>query len=134
MELMYEQVVAQNVSSLSYFVPELILFGTIVLILVADMMVCGDRPTLMASLALGGLALTAAALVYQPAVDRDLFAGTLALDPFATFFKFLFVVALTIAVLVSMKAEDVGAPRSAEYNAMMLTLGSGMFLMASATL
>jgi NADH-quinone oxidoreductase subunit N len=31
-----------------------------------------------------------------------------------------------------MKAEDVGAPRSAEYNAMMLTLGSGMFLMASA--
>ena len=60
------------------------------------------------------------------------FGGTFLLDPFSTFFKFVFYIACGLGILLSMnylKIEDI---HRGEYYALMLFATTGMMLMASA--
>jgi NADH-quinone oxidoreductase subunit N len=60
------------------------------------------------------------------------FGGTFLLDPFSTFFKFVFYIACGLGILVSinyLKIEDI---HRGEYYALMLFATTGMMLMASA--
>jgi NADH-quinone oxidoreductase subunit N len=134
-----------NVASLKYFAPELILSLGILGILVIDLVV--GRPSRQRSFAVALATLVAAGiatLVTQGSGATDklgLFGGLIARDPFSDFFKLLFtltsilvgVTALRSSDAIEYRAGDNRDKESGEFYALLLTLALGMFLMAAST-
>ena len=132
-----------NAHSVAPFLPELILAATVLLVLASDLV--AGRPSLAraATLSLLGLASAfAVTLSTLHAAPRGLFFGLLARDPFANFFKLLFIGADALIVFAAMRSRDAidfaAAPPlrddgAAEFYALTLTTTLGMMLMAAAT-
>ncbi len=124
-----------NLASAALFRPELALtFGTMALFL-ADLAWKNHpgRPARLAAAALVVLAIAAGFLLAQPAGAASLFNGMAASDRFATFFKWLFLGAAALTVLIAAPGKDFPASRLGEFYALLLAIVLGMFLMASAT-
>ncbi|MFN3385877.1 MAG: NADH-quinone oxidoreductase subunit N [Candidatus Thermochlorobacter sp.] len=126
--------VLQN--SMSTFVPELSLSILFLVLIFVDMLTKGNR-LIIPALAIAGMVITGF-FVYQqhsfPAEQK--FFGMIAIDPFAIFFKYLFLGSGILAVLISMDSEELNEPKSrsmGEYYAILVAMVLGMFLMASAT-
>jgi NADH-quinone oxidoreductase subunit N len=133
--------------SLAYFLPELVLTATILLVVFLDLAITGssrrDATEWPGTLAFAG---TGAALVatfglqwlgIRGLVDHPggtwLFGRMLVLDDFSVFFKVLLGLALLAAVWMSLGSREVrGRPNEGEYFALLLASGLGMFLMAAA--
>ncbi len=127
--------VSANLASAVHFRPELALtFGTLALLAV-DLRWKRDpaRRTWLAASALAVLAITAGLLAAQPAGGRALFNGMIATDAFATFFKWLFLAAAALTVLIAAPGKDFPAARLGEFYALLMAIVLGLFLMASAT-
>lgn len=127
--------VQENLGSAAFFRPELALtFGTMALFLV-DLAWKNHpgRPGRLAASALVVLAATAALLAAQPPEARSLFNGMIATDGFATFFKWLFVAAAALTVMISAPGKEFPPARLGEFYALLMAIVLGMFLMASAT-
>jgi NADH-quinone oxidoreductase subunit N len=127
--------VEANLGSAAFFRPELALtFGTMLLFLV-DLAWKSHpgRAGRLAASALVVLAVTAALLAYQPAGARSLFNGMIATDGFATFFKWLFVAAAAMTVMIAAPGKEFPPQRLGEFYALLMAIVLGMFLMASAT-
>ena len=122
-----------NFDSLAYFLPELILTGLIVTIVLVDVMLpASKRDRIIWMLSLGGLAVTALALLLQPATEQSLFLGSLAADPYSRFFKWIFLGAVGIIIGISPATRQLdGSPRH-EYYLFLIAVTFGLFLMASA--
>jgi len=60
-----------------------------------------------------------------------MFNGMIVSDPFATFFKWLFLGAGILTVLISARSIELGPPRIGVYYALLTSVVLGMFLMAS---
>ena len=118
--------------------PELSMAGLGVLVLLVDLVV--RRKGLLPVVAVAGLA---APLAFSIALWLDLNGsgvssasyvfGTLAVDKFALFFKFLFVGVAALVVLVSTEYVKKFGRFQAEYYALILLSTSGMMLLASTT-
>lgn len=122
-----------NFESVRYFVPELILSGAMIVVLIADLLVRGRAKGLVVWLTVGALAAaTIAALELYGAGSALLFTNMIALDPFAVYFKILFFVATALVVLVSTISPDTRNVDTGEFAALMLAVALGMSLMASA--
>jgi NADH-quinone oxidoreductase subunit N len=76
---------------------------------------------------------TAGFLATAPAGERSLFNGMVATDGFATFFKWLFLLAAALTVLIASPARDFPPQRLGEFYALLMALVLGLFLMASAS-
>jgi len=124
-----------NLASVAAFQPELALtFGTMAMfILDLFWKKHPDRPARLATGALLVLGVTAFFLAGQPAGARSLFNGMIATDGFATFFKWLFLLAAALTVLISAPGKDFPPARIGEFYALMTAMLLGLFLMASAT-
>ena len=125
----------ENLRSALWFQPEMALtFGTLFL-LVIDLFwrKSAARVALLAAGALGVLGVTAALLVRQPDYAQSLFNGMLANDAFAIFFKWLFLAAGALTVLVAAQGKDFPPARIGEFFALLMAIVLGMFMMASAT-
>ena len=122
-----------NFDSLAYFLPELILTGLIVTIVLVDVMLpASKRDRIIWMLSLGGLAVTALALLLQPTTEQSLFLGSLAADPYSRFFKWIFLGAVGIIIGISPATRQLdGSPRH-EYYLFLIAVTFGLFLMASA--
>jgi NADH-quinone oxidoreductase subunit N len=131
-----------NMQSLRWFAPELILSAGILLILIADLF--APRPSLRRSGAIALASLAGALVATILTMDgqrRGLFGGLIARDPFTDFFKILFVVATALVGVSAMRSRDAIEYRpgpeqdheSGEFYALTLTATIGMFLMAAAT-
>jgi NADH-quinone oxidoreductase subunit N len=124
-----------NLASVAAFRPELALtFGTMALFLID--LLWKNHPARPARLAVGALVVlgvTAVLLAGQPAGARSLFNGMIATDSFATFFKWLFLMAAALTVLISAPGKDFPPARIGEFYALMMAMTLGLFLMASAT-
>jgi NADH-quinone oxidoreductase subunit N len=132
--LQYGAAVRDNLASLGSFRPELALtFGTLLLFL-ADVIwrKSGVRRTVMTVAALAVLGVTAAFLASQPATGARLFNGMLATDAFATFFKWLFLGAGFVVVLIAAAGKDFPTPRIGQFYALLSAIVLGLFLMSSA--
>jgi NADH-quinone oxidoreductase subunit N len=130
-----DALVDNNLSSLGLFQPETALtLGAIGLFLL-DLFWRRHpaRRPLLSAAALGVLALAGLLLVSQPAESLRLFNGLLASDRFATFFKWLFLAAAFLTVLIVAQGEDFPDARLGEFYGLLLAVVLGMFLMASAT-
>jgi NADH-quinone oxidoreductase subunit N len=127
--------VTENLRSALWFRPEMALtFGTLFL-LVIDLF-WKKSPARIAYLTAGALAVlgvTAVFLAQQPSDAQTLFNGMVANDAFANFFKWLFVAAGVLTVIVASLGKDFPAARIGEFYALLMAIVLGMFMMASAT-
>ncbi len=130
-----QQLIENNLASAASFRPELVLtFGSIALFAL-DLVWrrAAARKQLLAAAALAVLGLAALFLAAQPSGSTALFNGMIATDGFATFFKWLFLAAGILTVLIVAQGEDFPSPRVGEFYALLVAVVLGMFLMASAT-
>src|SRR5262249_28087089 len=118
-----------NLASLAHFLPELLLTGGILLLVIVDLLVANKTH-------LGDLALiiTAGALlliVLTPGTASAwLFFRMLVFVGFAMFFRALIALAALVAVWMSMGSEEVRGCDQGEYYAILLASTLAMFLMA----
>jgi len=127
--------VSENLRSAGWFGPELALtFGTMVL-LVIDLFwkKSPARVAYLTACALAVLGIAAVLLSLQPNDAQSLFNGMLANDAFASFFKWLFLGAGALTVLVASQGKDFPPARIGEFYALLVAIVLGMFMMASAT-
>jgi NADH-quinone oxidoreductase subunit N len=127
--------VDENLRSALWFQPEMALtFGTLFLFVI-DLFwrKSAARVAYLATGALAVLGVTAALLARQPSDAQVLFNGMLANDAFAIFFKWLFLGAGALTVLVAAQGKDFPSARIGEFFALLMAIVLGMFMMASAT-
>jgi NADH-quinone oxidoreductase subunit N len=144
-----QPLVEQNTGSLWWFRPELALCAGVLAMLVVDL---GWRPSIALPaagaapgtiartrrvwLTLAGLLVLLAAgglLAFQPRGMAFLFNGMIASDAFATFFKWLFLAAGAVTMVVAALGNELASERIGEFHALLVAVVLGMFLMASAS-
>ena len=113
-----------------YILPEILLTAGALVVLVIDL-VFRDRDDLTLPATLVTLLITAGALYSFVGVDTVASRGLLAIDGFATFFKFIFLFAAVVTVLMSSAYLKVEGVRAGEYYFLILCATLGMMFMAS---
>ena len=108
---------------------ELALFGMIVLVF--DLLLQNKR--WLGYISLAGLAWAGFFLFrLRNVVDAPAYGGVLTLDPFAWFFKAIFLIAAALAVAISLKYLDIERENHGEYYALLLFATMGMMFMVGA--
>jgi NADH-quinone oxidoreductase subunit N len=120
-----------QLSDLRAIAPELALavFGLVVLVF--DLIVPDKRKLGYAALA--GLVVSAYLLFANSGLNVSAYGGQLAVDPFAAYFKFIFLIAAGLTIGLSMRYLDVEGEQHAEYYALLLFATMGMMFMAGGT-
>ncbi|RMF62980.1 MAG: NADH-quinone oxidoreductase subunit N, partial [Calditrichaeota bacterium] len=127
-------IVQNNIDSLSYFVPELLLVGVAVVLIIADLVLKNERSAWTSFIALAGLVAAFFAVLKQYDLGtRSIFGDMLVVDPFSLYFKLLFLASSVMVVFLSMGSVELAGRPVGEYFTLLVTLTLGMFLMASST-
>ncbi|HEX2928234.1 MAG TPA: proton-conducting transporter membrane subunit, partial [Candidatus Binatia bacterium] len=122
----------KNVASLSFFYPELILSGTILLLIVLDLMARNKRSLALVAIAGSAAALIATLDLYS-AQPGWLFHRMMILDNFSLFFKVVALAATILCVWMSIGSNEIRQVHEGEYYTLLLTSALGMFFMASSS-
>ncbi|MBD3334289.1 MAG: NADH-quinone oxidoreductase subunit NuoN [Candidatus Eisenbacteria bacterium] len=137
-ELIYRSV--GNLESLQYYLPELSLLGVFLVVFFIDLATGRERSRAAGPVAVVGLAVVAAVTLWtqmrvsaagEPGVR--LFFGMVAADPIATFFKLVFLAAVAVTILMTLRDSELTDRRLGEYYSLLLLLTMGLFFMASST-
>jgi NADH-quinone oxidoreductase subunit N len=130
-----QRLVLDNLNSAFWFRPELALTFGSMLVFVADLIWrrSPGRVPRLAGLTLLVLAITAGLLTVQDGDARSLFNRMIVNDAYATFFKWLFVAAASLTVIIAAQGRELASERMGEFFALLLAITLGMFLMASST-
>ncbi len=121
-----------NFESLRFFYPEAILSGTILLLVVLDLLLKQKKK--LAYLAGAGCLLSLlATLDLYGAPSGWLFHRMIVLDNFSLFFKVISLVATLGVVWISLSSREIQGVHQGEYYTLLLTSALGMFFMASST-
>jgi NADH-quinone oxidoreductase subunit N len=127
--------IQENLISASWFRPELALTAGIMLMFLLDL-AWKQHPRRVLFLTVGALLVLGLAGVFlalQPSAPRALFNGMIASDPFATFFKWLFLAAAGLTVLIAARSTEFGRNQIGVFYPLLFSIVLGMFLMASTT-
>lgn len=120
-----------NIQSLSLFLPELVLVGTILFAILFDL-VKTEKDHNVGNLVLAGLLLSLAAIwLTRDQGMTSLFMGTLVLDSFSIFFKSLVTIATLFIILVSRENDELKGYQVGEYYILITALTFGIYLMVS---
>jgi NADH-quinone oxidoreductase subunit N len=122
----------QNLASLSFFWPELILFAAILLISVLDLARLGGRALAIIA-TLGCVAALLATFDLYSAQPGLLFNRMIVLDNFSLFFKVLALAATILTIWMSAASKEIETVNQGEYYTLLLTCALGMMFMASAS-
>jgi NADH-quinone oxidoreductase subunit N len=122
----------RNLSSLTYFYPELILAGTILVLIVLDLVARSKRSLAYIALAGSCAALIATFDLYS-AQPGWLFYRMMVLDNFSLFFKVFALAATILCILMSLGSNEIKQVYQGEYYTLLLTCALGMFFMASSS-
>lgn len=120
-----------NIQSLSYFIPELLVVGLILTTICLDF--SSNLRKFIFPVNVGGITLVGLALCSSFGTDQQIFMNLFIVDTFSHFFKFLFILTTLMVVVVSnvtKELDDVGHP---EYYTLLLTVLLGLMLMVSST-
>jgi len=118
--------------NLGLFIPELILAGFAIVIILLDF--ATQRKVLLVGVSLGGLAVSAGfAIAMWGGGAQSLFNNMLAADNFAVFFKLLFLGIAALVILASVDYVHKFARFKGEFYALVLLSTLGMMLMAATT-
>ena len=118
-----------NFSSLSLYIPELIIIGAILLVILLDLVPAFKRFTFYLSLI--SIFLAAVFLWNTYGTVESLFMGMICIDPFSHFFKFIFLLSTFSIILISRFDKQLDRNYSSEYNSLLLIVLLGMFLMST---
>ncbi len=113
-----------------YLLPELLLTGGALLLLVVDVLLPRTWDRALAWVAVLVIATSGAALLVTGQATVTIARGTLAVDGFALFFKILFLLAAAITVMMSNRYLAVEDVRPGEYYFLVLCAALGMMFMA----
>jgi len=119
-----------NLESLKYFLPEIVLVGGMLLVILFDLMVSFRKAIPYLVLWLLGVVFFISANMLVQGVDATLFEGLIRLNGFTLFFKLLFTLATGLTILFSLTAQK--NHQGVEYYALLLISTLGLFLLASA--
>ena len=122
----------RNLSSLSFFYPELILSATILVLIVLDLIARSKRSLAYIALAGSCAALIATFDLYS-AQPGWLFYRMIVLDNFSLFFKVFALAATILCILMSLGSNEIKLVYQGEYYTLLLTCALGMFFMASSS-
>jgi NADH-quinone oxidoreductase subunit N len=122
----------KNVASLSFFYPELILSGTILLLIVLDLLARNKRSLAMIAVAGSAAALLATFDLYG-AQPGWLFHRMMILDNFSLFFKVVALAAAILCIWISLGSNEIKQVYQGEYYTLLLTCTLGMLFMASSS-
>src|SRR3989304_6335379 len=123
-----------NLASLRYFLPELAITATILLLVVLHVVGRNRRSPEAAILALVGTGMALWVAWMTPAGEGiGLFEGMVVLDGFAVFFKVLTALATAIVIFMSIDCYELTDRTQAEYYLFLLSVLLGMFLLSSAS-
>jgi NADH-quinone oxidoreductase subunit N len=111
--------------------PELILSGTILLVLVADLFLEGERKALVMPLGFAGVVAALVATLTLLGDHRSTFGGAFVIDSYAIIFKTFFLTAAAVVLAVSFRYFREGRYYQGEYYFLLLTAFLGCILMAS---
>ncbi len=112
--------------------PETVLIGVGLMVLLFDFFVEKNSKSILGWFSLGGILIAAYLSFKLMGTSGVFFGGTYDLDPFSTFFKFVFYLACGLGILMSINYLTIEDIHRGEYYALMLFATSGMMLMASA--
>lgn len=107
---------------------ELVVFGMFLLIF--DLLVKEKRK--LGLIALAGIAISGLFLFRLRGIEFTAYGGMLVLDPFAIFFKLIFLLAAALSIAISLKYLDIERENQGEYYALILFATMGMMFMAGA--
>ncbi len=117
-----------NLSSLSYFVPELFLSAAILLIIILDLLLKKNQKIWIGIVSAAALVISVFLIFQQYKLPAtEIFRGMLVLDSMAVFIKLLAAVSSIIIVLFSLPYFE----EHSEYYVLILITTLGMFLMAA---
>src|SRR5262245_35890537 len=118
-----------SISDFYYILPELVLTGGALLLLVVDVMLPRGSKALM-WVAVAVLAATAVSLWPFRSVHVEVSHGLIAVDQFGVFFKAIFLVAAILTVLMSQHYLEIEGASPGEYYFLILCATLGMMIMA----
>jgi len=121
------------IESLGYFVPELVLGGSVIALILADLFVARKDLLGLGALAAVALSLVAVVTTLPDSANAYLFNRMIVHDPFAVFFKVVFSLATFASIWMSLDSREVRTVSQGEYYAMILASALGMYFMATAT-
>jgi NADH-quinone oxidoreductase subunit N len=122
----------KNLESLSFFYPEIILSGTILLLIVVDLFVRSQR-TLATIAVIGCVGSLLATFDLYSAQQGWLFHRMIILDNFSLFFKVFALAATILTVWMSLGSNEIRQVHQGEYYTLLLTCALGIFFMASSS-
>jgi NADH-quinone oxidoreductase subunit N len=119
-----------SLSDFYYILPELVLTGGALLVLVADVLLPRRSGNALAWISLLVIGATAAALVPFVNTHVEVAHGLLAVDRFALFFKLIFLGSAAITILMSVRYLEIEGASPGEYYFLILCATLGMMIMA----
>ncbi len=111
--------------------PELVMVATALLVLILDFFVEKEHKAVLGWFSLGGIIIAAYVSSGFMTMSGSFFDGTFLVDPFSTYFKFIFYIACGLGILVSINYLKIEEINRGEYYALMLFATTGMMMMAS---
>ena len=121
--------ILNNISSLSYFIPEIIICLGILLLLIVSVFDNMHQKTFIISIVVSILACIPILVTFNE--YSILFLGNIVIDPYSNFFKILFLATLGAVIIFTYYDKDVEKSDWPEYFSLLLIVTLGMFLMSS---
>ena len=125
--------VVDNLPSLHYFLPELTLFASALIVVLVDITFRRLRRILNPLLTLLALAVAAYFAVQAGSSEIGLFRGMLAFDSFAQFFRLLLLLASFLVTLTSLDSDELSAVHCGEFFVLLLVVTGGMIILVNST-
>ncbi|MBT3179669.1 MAG: NADH-quinone oxidoreductase subunit N [Candidatus Marinimicrobia bacterium] len=120
-----------NLQSLSFYYPELILIGVILVAIIYDLSIDKSKSGNVGWFLVAGLLAVAGAIYLQENTLTTLFTNAIVLDPFASFFKLIIILATIFVSIVSLQSGELNDYRKGEYFTLLGIIVFGLFLMVS---
>ncbi|MBT3849526.1 MAG: NADH-quinone oxidoreductase subunit N [Candidatus Marinimicrobia bacterium] len=120
-----------NLQSLSFYYPELILIGVILAAIIYDLTIHQSKSGNVGWVLVAGLIAVAGAIYFQEQRVTTLFTDSIVLDPFASFFKLIVILATIFVSIVSLQSGELKDYRKGEYFTLLGIIVFGLFLMVS---
>jgi NADH-quinone oxidoreductase subunit N len=112
--------------------PEVVVVTVALLVLILDFFIGKEQKSILGWFSLAGIIIAAYVSGGLMSMSGSFFDGTFLLDPFSTYFKFVFYIACGLGILVSINYLKIEEINRGEYYALMLFATTGMMMMASA--
>jgi len=131
---MPEQFGIELIQSLKNFLPEISLTVTLSLVILLDLILGRKVRNIGAFVSIAGLIVTLFFTIRQYGGNYQIFRGMFVVDPYSTFFKFIFILSAFIIIIFSLQSYELkqtsARRRTGEYYFLILSLTLGAFLMA----